>query len=33
MVGDGEPAFIIAEAGLNHDGKLAQAKRLIQYAA
>jgi len=33
MVGDGEPAFVIAEAGLNHDGKLAQAKRLIEYAA
>ena len=32
-LGDGEPAFIIAEAGLNHDGKLSQAKRLIQSAA
>lgn len=30
---DGEPTFIIAEAGLNHDGKLAQAKKLVQYAA
>jgi sialic acid synthase SpsE len=32
-LGDGEPTLIIAEAGLNHDGKLAQAKKLIQYAA
>jgi N,N'-diacetyllegionaminate synthase len=32
-LGDGEPALIIAEAGLNHDGKLAQAKSLIQSAA
>lgn len=32
-VGDGEPAFIIAEAGSNHNGSLAQAKRLIDVAA
>ena len=32
-VGDGEPCFIIAEVGCNHDGKLEQAKRLIHMAA
>ncbi|HEY3272826.1 MAG TPA: N-acetylneuraminate synthase family protein [Methanocella sp.] len=32
-VGEGEPCFIIAEAGSNHDGRLAQAKRLIDIAA
>ncbi len=32
-VGDGEPCFIIAEAGSNHDGKLEQAKQLIDIAA
>lgn len=32
-VGDGEPCFIIAEAGSNHDGKLEQAERLIDVAA
>ena len=31
-VGDGEPAFIIAEVGSNHDGKLEQAKQLISRA-
>ncbi len=29
LVGEGEPVFIIAEVGSNHDGKLEQAKRLI----
>ena len=28
-VGDGQPCFIIAEAGSNHNGSLEQAKRLI----
>lgn len=32
-IGEGEPCFIIAEAGSNHDGKLDQAKRLIEIAA
>lgn len=31
-IGDGEPTFVIAEAGINHDGKLAQAKKLVQEA-
>lgn len=30
--GEGEPCFIIAEAGSNHDGKLEQAKKLIDIA-
>lgn len=33
FVGDSEPTFIIAEAGSNHDGKLEQAKKLIEIAA
>lgn len=33
VVGEGDPTFIIAEAGSNHDGKLEQAKRLIDIAA
>jgi N-acetylneuraminate synthase len=32
-VANGEPCFIIAEAGSNHDGKLEQARRLIDVAA
>jgi N-acetylneuraminate synthase/N,N'-diacetyllegionaminate synthase len=32
-VGAGEPCFITAEPGSNHDGKLDQAKRLIEIAA
>ena len=32
-IGPGEPCFIIAEAGSNHDGKLEQAKKLIDIAA
>jgi N-acetylneuraminate synthase/N,N'-diacetyllegionaminate synthase len=32
-VGAGQPAFIICEAGSNHDCKLPQAKKLIQAAA
>ncbi len=31
-IGDGEPCFIIAEAGSNHDGNLVQAKALIDVA-
>jgi len=32
-VGAGEPCFVVAEAGSNHDGKLAQAKQLVEIAA
>ena len=32
LVGDGEPCFIIAEAGSNHNGSLEQAKGLIDVA-
>ena len=32
-VGGGEPCFIIAEAGSNHNGSLEQAKDLIDVAA
>ncbi|MBI3548554.1 MAG: N-acetylneuraminate synthase family protein [Elusimicrobia bacterium] len=32
-VGDGNPCFIIAEAGSNHDGKLPRALKLIDVAA
>jgi N-acetylneuraminate synthase len=31
-VGDGHPAFIVAEAGINHNGDLELAKQLIQAA-
>ena len=31
-VGDGEPVFIIAEIGINHNGSLALAKKLIDGA-
>ena len=31
-IGEGEPAFIVAEAGSNHNGKLRQAKKLIDIA-
>lgn len=31
-IGEGKPVFIIAEAGSNHDGKLEQAKKLIDIA-
>lgn len=33
LVGDGEPCFIIAEAGSNHNGELSRAKGLIDVAA
>ena len=32
-IGEGEPAFIIAEIGSNHDGSLEQAKKLIDACA
>lgn len=32
-IGEGRPCFIIAEAGVNHNGDLALAKRLIDVAA
>lgn len=33
QVGKGEPTFVIAEAGSNHNGKLEQAKKLVDMAA
>jgi N-acetylneuraminate synthase/N,N'-diacetyllegionaminate synthase len=33
LIGDGEPCYIIAEAGSNHNGSLEQAKKLIDVAA
>ena len=33
LIGEGEPCFIVAEAGSNHNGKLEQAKQLIDIAA
>lgn len=33
LVGDGQPVFIIAEAGVNHDGDVQRAKALIDVAA
>jgi N,N'-diacetyllegionaminate synthase len=33
LVGEGEPTFIIAEAGSNHDGKIEKVKKLIDIAA
>ena len=32
-IGLGEQTFIIAEAGLNHDGDFSQAKKLVEEAA
>ncbi len=32
-IGEGSPVFIIAEAGINHDGKLSQAFELIDAAS
>ena len=32
LVGDGHPAFIIAEAGINHNGSFEQAKALVDVA-
>ena len=33
LVGPGEPTFLVAEIGINHNGDLAQAKKLISIAA
>jgi pseudaminic acid synthase len=33
VIGEGKSCFVIAEAGSNHDGKLKQAKQLIDIAA
>lgn len=33
LIGPGHPAYIIAEAGVNHDGEFDQARRLIDAAA
>lgn len=33
LIGEGEPTFVIAEAGSNHDRKIKQAKKLIDVAA
>lgn len=33
MVGQGYPCFIVAEAGVNHNGSLAMARRLVDAAA
>jgi sialic acid synthase SpsE len=32
-LGDGHPCYVIAEAGSNHDGRLDQARRLVDVAA
>ena len=32
-VGDGHPCYVVAEIGINHNGDVAQAKRLISIAA
>jgi N-acetylneuraminate synthase len=32
-IGDGQPCYVIAEAGSNHDGRLDQARRLVDVAA
>ena len=32
IVGDGEPFFIVAEIGINHNGDLSIAKKLIDIA-
>jgi len=33
IIGDEEPTFIIAEAGINHNGDFKLAKKLIKSAA
>lgn len=33
LIGDGQPCFIIAEAGVNHNGSVKAAKRLVDAAA
>jgi sialic acid synthase SpsE len=32
-LGKGEPVFVIAEAGVNHNGDVALARRLVDTAA
>src|SRR4030042_3159859 len=32
IIGDGQPVFIVAEIGINHNGDLNQAKKLIDIA-
>lgn len=32
-IGDGEPVFVVAEAGINHNGSLDMARRLVDSAA
>ena len=32
LIGDGEPCFIIAEIGINHNGSVKTAKKLIDIA-
>jgi N-acetylneuraminate synthase len=33
LIGEGEPVFVIGEAGSNHDGNLGKAKKLVEAAA
>ena len=33
LIGEGEPTFIVAEIGINHNGDLNIAKKLIDMAA
>jgi len=33
LVGDGQPVFVVAEAGINHNGDIDLAKRLVRVAA
>ena len=33
VIGDGQPCFIVAEAGVNHNGSVAEAKQLIKVAS
>ena len=33
FIGDGEPVYIIGEIGINHNGALEKAKKLIKAAA
>ena len=33
FIGEGEPTFIIAEAGLNHGGNFEIARRMVRVAA